>query len=246
MIQNPIPSCLRACALALTCSTLTFAQTQPNSSIQPTIQVSGDAEIRVAPDLVDLCIGVEIKGKELLSTQEEQNKRVVAVIASLKKAGIEDRDIQTGHVTINPVFNDDSDKITPLGFEVKRSIHCTLRNPGKFDELLTASLQAGATDVSQFNYRSSELRKYKDAARIAALKAAREKATLLAKELGMSVGRAQSVIENLPNGTVAMRESYFGTTRNSIDSISAGSVSGGLATGQVGVSATIYVTFALE
>jgi len=218
----------------------------------PTIQVSGKAEVRVAPDLVDITLGVEVIGTALLPAQAEQNQRVAAVIACLKKAGVEDKDIQTDRGSIHPRYDDNSSKIKPNRYEVERSVNCTLRDIGKFDEVLTAALQAGATDVSDITFRTTELLKHRDAARLAALRAARQKATLLANELGMKVGRAQSVVEDLPSGTAGLRNDEFDLPqqnsigRNSIDSISAGRAEGGFAAGQIAISATIYVTFALE
>jgi len=235
--------------------TLAFAVAHlAHGQVLPTIHVSGNAEIRVAPDLVDITLGIEVIGKALLPAQEEQNRRVAAVIACLKKAGVEDKDIQTDRVSIHPRYDEESSKIKPNRYEVARSVNCTLRDIGKFDEVLTAALQAGATDVSGINFRTTELLKHRDAARLAALRAARQKATLLANELGMKVGRAQSVVEDLPGGTASMRLydydppqiSQNSSNRNSIDSISAGMAEGGFAAGQIAISATIYVTFTLE
>ena len=229
--------------------TLAFGLTSlASGQVHSTIQVSGKAEIRIAPDLVDITLGVEVFDKDLLSAQEEQNKRVAAVIARLKKAGIEDKDIQTDRVSIRPRHGDDRSKIKPIGYEVDRSVSITLRDIGKFDEVLTAALQAGATDVSGINFRTTELLKHRDAARIAALRAARQKATLLANELGLKVGPAQSVVEDLPGGTGAHFMEYE-PPQISQSVISHGLASlaeGKFATGQIGISATIYVTFALE
>lgn len=203
----------------------------------------------MAPDVVDVRFGIEVDGKELLPTRELQNKRAAAVIACLKKAGIEDKDIQTDCVSIEPVFENNNVKIKPDKYDVTSWVSCTLRDISKFDEMLTVVIQAGVTHVERFAFRSTEMRKHRDEARIAAVKAAKEKATLLAEQLGMKVGRAQNVVEDKQEygwGGDFVRPFSNNPSRNSIDSISSGSAEGSTAAGQISVSARITVTFALE
>ena len=216
----------------------------------PAIQVSGNAEVKVAPDLVDINFGVEVVSKDLLAAQEYMKKRVAAVIDCLKKQGIEDKDIQTDYISIKPDYGENTTKTTPNRYELNRAVRCTLRDTGKFDAVLTAAFQAGATGVDDMEFRTSELRKHRDAARLSALRAAREKAELMAKELGMKVGRALQVTEerygdgggwrfqNNPNGQAI--------SRNSIDSQLGGQAEGSFAAGQIGISAAVTVSFALE
>jgi len=229
-------------ALGLICISHAPGQVQPTP---PTIRVSGKAEIRVTPDLVDINFGIDVIGKDLPTTEAAAMKRVDAVIACLKKAGIADKDIQTNRVSIYPHYAERSaTSIKPDGYNVDRMISCTLRDVEKFDEVLSAALQAGATDVNGIYYRTTELLKHRDAARIAALRAARDKANLLATELGMKVGRAQSVVEDVPGGSNTRGYDYEPPQVS--EEMIAGMRAGKFTSGQISISAAFCVTFALE
>jgi len=245
MKQIPFLTALLPLALAFTAIPHVCGQTQRAAPVPATIQVSGDAEIRVAPDMVDVRFGVEVDGKELLPTRELQNKRATEVIACLKKAGIEDKDIQTDFVSIDPIYESNQVKINPDKYEVKSWVSCTLRDISKFDEILTNAIRAGATHVDRFTFRSNEMRKHRDEARIAAVKVAKEKAVLLAEQLGMKVGCAQNVVEDKQEYDWVGRIYSNNPNSNGIFSGSSGNAEGSIAAGQIAISAKITVTFAL-
>ncbi len=101
-----------------------------------------------------------------------------------------------------------------------------------------------STDGIEF--RTSALRKHRDTARAQALKAAREKATAMAAELGSKVGKPLSITESA--SSFGMR-SWGGGSRGGgmqQNSFSGGGGSSesteGFAPGQIAVSAAVNVT----
>src|SRR4029453_1660532 len=101
-----------------------------------------------------------------------------------------------------------------------------LRDTGRFEELLSQVLLAGANHIYNVEFSTSELRKHRDAARARAITAAQEKANELAAAAGLKVvgtplavsaynygggasygrgrsggyGQAQNVIQNTTSG----------------------------------------------
>ena len=76
----------------------------------------------------------------------------------------------------------------PVGFGGRND------DPGpKFEDLLSDALEAGVTHVQGIEFRTTELRKHRDRARSLALKAAQEKAELLADGAGRKIGKAISI-----------------------------------------------------
>jgi hypothetical protein len=71
----------------------------------------------------------------------------------------------------------------------------TLKEVGKFEPLLEAAIQAGANEVLNIQFCSTELRKHRDQARQMAIRAAREKGELFTQELGLKLGTATSITE---------------------------------------------------
>ncbi|PYS85966.1 MAG: hypothetical protein DMF70_03135, partial [Acidobacteria bacterium] len=85
-----------------------------------------------------------------------------------------------------------------LGYQVSKTIAVILRDISRFDSLLSDVLKAGVTRLSNVEFRDSQLRRHRDQARAMAMKAAQEKASLLAREIGQSIGPAYSITEGSP------------------------------------------------
>ncbi len=151
------------------------------------VQVSGSATIEVVPDQAVIKFGIQAKGQ---TAEEAQSKVALAsqnVIKALKAAGIEEKKISSDFYFAQPVYNNyDSRDIT--GFVVNYALGVQLADARKVNEIVATAFRAGATEVSSMELRSSQLRKYRDDARVAALTAASEKAQLLAKTAGAQIG----------------------------------------------------------
>lgn len=218
----------------------------------PSVAVSGQAEVLVAPDLIDIRLGVECRKKELSEALQENSRRVAAIIETCKKFGIEDKDIQTDWLGLEPRYDSDYSKAAPQTYNVQKSVSVTLREPTNFEALITAVVEAGATHVHGIDFRTTKLREYRDQARLMALRAAREKADLLANELGNKRGRALAVNENVWGGWWTMSGGFWGRgyanamAQNSVQSRSGAESEGGFAAGQIRINATVNASFLLE
>ena len=87
---------------------------------------------------------------------------------------------------------------------------------------------------------SSDLRQHKDEARIMAARAAREKAELLAKELGVKVGKAFSIQETSTDWYNNLRN----VAQNNVSEEPADGSS--LNAGMIEVSSSVQVSFRIE
>src|SRR4029453_5431584 len=71
------------------------------------INVSGTAEIRVAPDEVNLRLGIETRNPQLDPAVKQNETNTAAVLNFLKDSGIATKDIQTDFVEFHPQYNSD-------------------------------------------------------------------------------------------------------------------------------------------
>jgi len=205
----------------------------------PLITVTGSAKVQIAPDMAEFVFGVETRAASLSDAQAENAQRTKAVLESLKKLGVESKDLQTDEIGVEPSFGENDMKKRPVHFSVSRSITVKIRNLAKFEEALTTALKAGATRVRSSEFQSTELRSRRDEARILAVRAAREKAELLAKELGVRVGKPFIVRES-PN------DWYFAAGNTVQNSFSAsGNENTNLTAGMIEISAQVEVSFRL-
>jgi uncharacterized protein YggE len=227
--------------------TVLAADTAPTRSIT----VTGDADVRVAPDEVLFVFGVEIGDANLNTAKNQNDARVALVINKLKSMGIDQKYIQTDQISIEPRYKDSYTRTDVIGFVVRKTIAVTLKDVSKFDDVLTNSLNLGVTNVQNIDFRTTELRKYRDQARALAIQAAREKAEAMSKELGMKVGKPVTIREEYSNwwSSYSWRFGGGSMSQNVVQNAGgSGSMpdDSAFAPGQITVNARVSITFEIE
>ena len=175
---------------------------QPTQQAQPaacdstrSIQVSGVAVVNVTPDRALIKLGVQSNGRSANEAQARNSATIKQVVKALKSQGIEAKDIATDWYTIEPLY-EDYDSLHIKGYRIYNIVEVTMRDAGKSNDAIVAAFQAGANQVVDVQFYTSELRKYRDQAREAAMKAAMEKADALASTAGSGVNCVLNINEN--------------------------------------------------
>ena len=169
----------------------------------PTISVSGTAEIRVVPDEVQLRLAVETRDPKLDEAVKQNDTRIAAVLKFLE--GFRHRRPRTCKPTSSKSSRGTTGTTT-CSKSCRSSILCggiwaiRLRKVAQFDAVLAGTLRNGVNYVLGIEFRTTELRKHRDVARQQAIRAAKEKATALAEELGSKVGKPQTINEQTAGG----------------------------------------------
>ncbi len=88
---------------------------------------------------------------------------------------------------------------------MRRAFTVTLKNPKLLENTVTSALANGANRIMGLEFRTTELRRFRDQARRQAVAAAREKAGLLAGEMSIAVGRPVSINEGYSGSTNGSR-----------------------------------------
>ena len=161
-------------------------------------------------------------------------------MAQAKNAGIEPRYIQTSSVQMNPEY---SEERVPrfLDFDVTQTIQLTLKDLSKYESLLSKLIEGGVNRVDSIEFRVAEPRKYKDDARLKAIRAAKEKATAMAAELGQTVGKPWEITEE-----VEPTSSPFQNVQVAAGFVAPDASQSTVAPGQIAIRASIRVSFQLE
>jgi len=220
-----------------------------DESKERTITTSGESVVYVEPDEVILDFAVETRDQSLDKAQSLNNEAAAKLVAAVKKLGIEERHIQTDHLTVQILYHNGNDLVVS-GYSATRGYSVTLKDPKQFEALVDTVLKNGANRINNFEFRTKELRKFRDQARAMAIKAAHEKAEALAGELKCKVGNPRTISEG--GGSAG----YWGGRGNSFNSMAQNSAqyipSGGegddagrLPLGQIGVRANVSATFDL-
>jgi uncharacterized protein YggE len=160
-----------------------------------TIQVSGTAVVNVIPDRALIQLGVQSNGKTPKEVQSRNAETLTNVVKALKRLGIEAKDISTDRYVIEPI-HEDYDSLPIKGYRIHNVIAITMRDVDKTSDAVAVAFQAGANQVVNVEFYTSELRKYRDQARDMAMKAASEKASALTKAAGATTGCVMNISEN--------------------------------------------------
>jgi len=225
---------------------------QPTQPTRRLITTTGEAEVLVIPDEVVLTLGVETSNQQLSLAKQENDEIVASVLAAAQAHSVAPKYLQTDHISIEPRYRDSYEQRSFIGYFVRKTVVITLKDISAFDTVLTDALEAGATYVHGIQFRTTELRKHRDAARSLAIRAAREKAVALAQELGQKIGQPHDIREDQSqwwswyNTWWGGRAS--GLTQNVIQEGGGASVEteGTLAPGQISVTAKVTVSFEMR
>ena len=217
------------------------------------VSVTGEAEVRVVPDEVVLTLGIGTHDNQLALAKSQNDDIVKKVLALSAEFGIAPEHVQTDYISVAPRYPSGCyETCDPIGFAVHKSVVITLRDLTRFEDLLTSVLGAGVNYVQGIEFRTTELRKYRDQARALAIRAAQEKATALAGELGQKAGKPQTIQEQQSSwwsGYGAWWGSRWGSamTQNTVQEYVGASlgVDSSVAPGQISIRANVAVSFEL-
>ncbi len=220
---------------------LAAAQDKPQVK---SVRVIGTAEVKVVPDRAVIQLGVETQDASASRAKQTADAKSRRILASLRANGIEEKDIQTTFLSLQPQY--DYRKGQRISYFVAdQTLSVTVRDIFRLDSILESLIKAGGNRIDSIQYETSDLRKYRDQARELAVKAAREKAQALAGALGQEIGKPQS-IEEVPESTY----SYVNTAALGglmpETKVPARVTGPSTAPGQEKVSASVVVSFELE
>lgn len=217
---------LLSAALALPFSTAALAEA--------VVTVTGEATVEATPDMATISLGVTTEGASAAEAMAANSKALQAVIERLKTAGIEDRDLQTSNLSLNPNWVGYDSGSTPkiAGYVASNMLNVRVRALDSLGSVLDASIADGANTLNGISFELAAPRPAQDEARKAAVADARARATLLVEAAGGTLGKIVSITEN----------SGYGSPMPMFKS-DAAAAPVPVASGQIGLSASVTVSF---
>jgi hypothetical protein len=229
----------------LLCALLAAAPVDPAASPPRTITVTGDAEVHVPADEVQIVLGVEVFESKADAARSEVEQKVRDIFTAAKAVGVDPKRMQTEMLTLEPRYvNYDQKKIE--GYTARTTATLCLKDTARWSDLMSGAFKAGANVVRGVSFRTDKLRQHRDAARKMAAQAAREKADLLATALGAKVGRPMTISEGYDTWSNAPSYNSNNVAQNAMQSAGSSQGSDDLQPGQVSVSAKVSVVFELQ
>lgn len=181
------------------------AQAQTAGPLVPAegIVIRTEGEVRVRPDIAILQAGIVSEGKTAAEALAQNTPALAKLVEAVKAAGIAPADLMTSQVSLTPRMTQPPVQPGPKppraatidGYEARTGLTVTVRDIAKAGPLIDALAKAGANEMSGISFGLADESKAKDAARLKAAEAARGRAELHAKALGVKVGEPVSIVE---------------------------------------------------
>jgi uncharacterized protein len=191
----PMKTCLTLAA-AIAAALLLAASARAESGLPPAISVTGEAKVSVAPDLAHIDAGVASDGKTAREASNTNNEAMAKVIAALKGAGIDDKDIQTSRLSLQPQYAANRSGSSPIvGYRASNRVTIRLRDVSKVAGVIDTLVSGGANDIGNISFSVSQASKLLDDAREKAVADARRKAEIYAKAAGVTLGAPLNISE---------------------------------------------------
>ncbi len=174
------------------------------------ISINGYGKVTGRNDIAVTTIGFSNTDKEVSIAQSENKKVMDKVMADLNQLGIEDKDLQSNYM-IYPEYNYTQDKGSVLkGYKVTHNITVKIRDLSKVNEVLNLAGKYGANEVSGLNFTIDDPENLKKEAREKALSDAKEKAQILANNLGLKLGSVMYYSEYEATNDAYYSRSFMG------------------------------------
>ncbi|RLV59111.1 oxidative stress defense protein [Parashewanella curva] len=160
----------------------------------PHIQTVGTSTVEVKADMATMYVSVSVHQSTAKQAKTESDKAVVALSKKLKKAGIKDKDIDSANVTVQPEYHYPQNQAPEMiGYKATRTVSVVVHNLNTLNTLLDSSIASGMNQINYIEYSSSQMDKYQEQARMAAIRDAQSKAKSLAKGFGEKLGRVWEI-----------------------------------------------------
>lgn len=195
------------------------AQTSPTVQVSPLgpdsalLSLSAEGRSNRVPDLAVFSAGVVTHGVTASEALGNNSRQMDQVVATLKRSGIAERDIQTSSISLSPRWNNpeaEAQRIARetrqpyvpateppriIGYEARNSVQVRVRKLGEMGKIIDMLIEAGANEVNGPSFTLDDQSAALDEARAEAVATGKQRAELYARAAGMRVVRLLSMSE---------------------------------------------------
>lgn len=180
---------------------ISYPLTIVNTSRSSELAVVGEGKIEVSPDTAYVDAGISTDNKTTVSEAQNVidtvNNKIVAALKDLK---INKADIKTSNYSVYPNYKYDNNVNTISGYNGNATIEIKVRDTQLVPKVIEAATKSGANQIQGVRFTVDNPQSYREQARNAAIKNAKEQAQKIAKDLGISLGKITNIVESSDNG----------------------------------------------
>ncbi len=211
----------------------------PSSSGPQWISVSGDGEALGAPDLAQVVIGVTQIAPTSTDALSAANDALNGAIRAAKAHGVDDSDIQTSGLVLQPIFRNrppnDTSPPEIQAYRANNNVTITIRDLNRAGDIIDAVSAGGANTVSGIRFMASNMSDLRAQSLADAVRNARKNAVAMAAAAGVHLGTVWTIVEESAPAPVPKAEVAFAT----------GAGSTAVQPGELTVRGHVTVTFSI-
>ena len=160
------------------------------------ISVNGEATVSVPPDLALVDGGVTSEAKTAREASDANNAAMGKVLLALKGAGIDEKDVQTSRLSLQPQNAPNRTGPSAItSYRASNRVTIRVRDVTKVASVIDTLVGAGANEIGGISFVVSQASKLLDEAREKAVADARRKAEIYASAAGVTLGAPLSISE---------------------------------------------------
>lgn len=182
----------------------------PNGQVA-SISVTGEGEVTAVPDIATVTFTVRESAKTVPEAQKLAEAKIAAGLKALEALKVEKKDTRTLSYNVSPKYEYQQGGVCTAygcppsktiinGYEVTQTISVKVRKVDQAGDVLGMLGKANITEISGPDFTVDDMDKVQAEAKAIAIKKAQEKAEVLAKSLGVSVGTIISFSEDNGGG----------------------------------------------
>jgi uncharacterized protein YggE len=161
------------------------------------LEVSAEGISTRVPDVALIQAGVITQAPTAVVAMAQNSKRMAAVLAALRGAGIAERDLQTSSISLSPQYRYENNQPPILtGYQASNQVSVRFRDVAQSGTILDTLVKQGANNISGPNLTVDKPEAALDEARVNAIAKARARATLYANAAGLRVDRILTISES--------------------------------------------------
>jgi hypothetical protein len=224
---------------------------------EDTIAVTGHGEVSAVPDVAEIDFTIREDAKTVKDAEDMVTQVEGKTLALLNTDNVAEKDIKTESVSFNPKYSfqysgdvvcgaitcpprPTNEVIT--GYEAYESISVKVRNTDDTGEIIQGLGTLGITELSGPNFTIDNEDTLKTEARRLAINDAKDKAKVLAKDLGIRLGKITSFNDNSSYPPVPM----YATNGVMGKSASVASAPAVLPTGENTITSDVTITYEIR
>jgi len=161
------------------------------------ISVEGSGKVTAKSDVAVINAGVLTEKTTVAQAQKENTEKMNAIVKALKNDfKIEDKDLKTSQYSIYPRYDWSGGLQRIIGYGVSQSVEIKVRDFDKIGNILAKAAELGTNSLSGPTFTIDDPEVYKAEAREKAIAQAKDKARVLADQVGIKLGPIVNFSEN--------------------------------------------------